>query len=141
MTIHPTALADQRQAACADALSRLKAAAAGPGARLSYEPDHPWLTEQLRLITLSLTIGGAKFCEHLNAHPASPRVVHAHAWTPGVLVCPDCTKFPYLIRDNTCDRCHRHSRRGLWTTIAAHGPVLFTYALCRTCHTEVDGPA
>ena len=142
MTTHPTAFADQIQAASTDALSRLQAAAARPGARLSHEPDHPWLTEQLQLITLALTLGGAKFCRHLDAAPANPRVVHAYAWSPGLLVCPACTWIAELVKtDDDCDRCHRISRVGLWTTVAAHGPTLFTYALCKACHTTVDGPA
>ena len=138
MTIHPTALADQLQAASADAVTHLHALADLIGGPAVYEPVHPWLIEQFERITFALTTGGAaRFCPHIGA---APRVVHAYAWAPGLLVCPGCTWLatPDAAESTTCDRCRRHVRL-LWSRFIANGPVILGYALCRTCTTEVDG--
>ncbi len=132
MSTHPTALADQVQAAGADAVRRLRQAATTPGARFTDEPAPPWLAEQFERLTLTLTLGGGRFCPHIGA---APRVVYAFAWAPGLMVCPACRWLatPTAAEDSTCDRCRRHAP-DLIPEVAAHGPVLFGYGLCRPCH-------
>lgn len=134
MTTHPTALADQIDAASADAARRLRhAASATPGARYTDGPAPDWLAEQFQRLTLTLTLGGGRYCKHLG--PA-PRVVHAFAWAPGLMLCPACRWLatPAPTENHTCDRCHHHVDTVI-PCLAAHGPVILGYGLCRACHT------
>lgn len=134
MNAHPTALADQIDAASAEAAHVLTAAADQPGTHLTHTTTGPWLAEQFARIDLALVSGQGMFCPHVHA---SPRVVFAFAWAPGLLVCPACRwlAIPTTTEDQTCDRCRRHADT-LHSTIAARGPVLFGYGLCPPCHTE-----
>jgi hypothetical protein len=134
----PTAMVDQLQAAGTDAATRLRAAGSQPGVRYGQYPVHPWLADQLTLISLALRAGTGRLCPHIG--PA-PRVVHAYAWAPGLLVCSACTALatPDAGEDTTCDRCHQPAER-LWSAIVAAGPILFGYGLCRPCHTTINSP-
>lgn len=131
---HPTAFADQLQAASADAHNRLKRAGHLP--RLTFTADPPvppWLHELFQHHCDALTGGQGRVCPHIG--PA-PRVVCAFAWTPGLLTCPGCRHLatPDTAEDNTCDQC-RQPADLLWPGIAQLGPILFAYGLCDTCHT------
>ena len=134
MTTHPTALADQLQAASDDAHRRMLRAGKLPQLRLTHSPDVPaWLSEAFDRHALALLSGQGHICPHVG--PA-PRVVCAFAWAPGLLTCPGCRWLatPTDAEDSTCDRCRRHAET-LYPTIAARGPILFGYGLCGTCHT------
>jgi hypothetical protein len=135
MTIHPTALADQLDAASADAERRLRRAAVTPGVQFSHTDTPAWLAEQFTRIDLALTTGHGRLCPHIGA---APRVVYAFAWAPGLLTCPACRWLatPTDAEDHICDRCRRHAGT-LYPTIAARGPVLFGYGLCHPCHTKL----
>ena len=138
MSTHPTALNDQIDAATADALRQLQQVGTIPGARISHTDTPAWLADQFAQIGLMLTSGQGRLCPHIAATPNSPRVVHAFAWAPGLLVCPACRWLaaPSDTEDSTCDRCRRHPRT-LYPTIAAAGPILFGYGLCISCHTTI----
>ena len=128
---HPIALADQLAAASADARHIL--VTAGTRAGVARVPDHPcpWLAEQAAVLMRSLRSPFARCCPHLGA---SPRVVHAAAWAPGVLACPACVGLlvPDATEDGTCDRCRQPAAR-LHAGVTAFGPILFGYGLCRSC--------
>jgi hypothetical protein len=133
MTTHPTALADQLQAASTDAHGRILRAGTLPQLRLTHRPNIPaWLTEAFDRHALTLLAGQGQVCAHVGS---TPRVVCAFAWIPGLLVCPACRTLatPNPTEDATCDRCRRHCRR-IWPGIAQVGPILFGYGLCQHCH-------
>lgn len=133
MTIHPTAYADQLQAATADARRRMRRAAHLPLLRLTPAAEHPaWMAAIIDRHALALLSGQGRTCPHLGA---GPRVALAFAWAPGLMVCGDCRAMatPSPVEEATCDRCRRHCRR-IWPGIAQHGPLLIGYGLCDTCH-------
>lgn len=135
MTTHPTALADQIQAASDDAHRRIVRAATLPQLRLTQTPDVPaWLREAFERHALALLSGQGRICAHVG--PA-PRVVCAFAWASGLLTCLACRALatPTATEDTTCDRCRRHCRQ-IWPGIVQVGPILFGYGLCRTCHRD-----
>ncbi|RZU51316.1 hypothetical protein EV385_3131 [Krasilnikovia cinnamomea] len=137
MSIHPTALADQLHAASTDAHHRLLRAAEHPWAKLTANPDTPpWLASLFQRHALALLGGHGRTCPHLGP---GPRVVHAFAWAPGLIVCPACRHLatPDPIEDSTCDRCRQHSER-VWAGIAQVGPILFGYGLCDACHHDTE---
>lgn len=130
----PTALADQLRAASADAARILRQAArAGRGTLATVA--RPWLAQQADALRRALDDRTARVCAHLTG---SPRIVHAAAWAPGILVCPACAwrLVPDPTEDATCDRC-RHPADPIHAGIVALGPVLLGYGLCTPCTTVV----
>src|SRR5207245_248311 len=127
------AIDDQLRAASAEANARLRRA--GRRYPLRYTDDQPapaWLTAALQRHAVAMFTGQARTCGHL---PATPGMVCAFAWAPGLLVCPACPELatPTGAEDMTCDRCRRPVGDPLWVAIAQFGPLLFGYGLCSDC--------
>jgi hypothetical protein len=129
-----TAYADQIHAASRDARRLIHAAAEHGGGTVTADQPPPWLVVHLARLGHAMTTGQGRICPHLGA---SPRVVLAAAWAPGLLVCPRCAYLltPTVAEDTTCDRCRRHIRH-IHPGAAAVGPILLVYGLCRSCHIE-----
>lgn len=137
---HPTALADQVEAAATDARRAITTAAAcGHVALIS--PESRWLRAQVTALARSLTTGRAKVCSHLNPNSA-PQVIHAAVWAPDLVVCGDCR---WLLtpatgaEDFTCDRCRMPVER-IHSGAVAAGPIVLGYGLCTPCLTTVTSP-
>lgn len=128
--LHPTAYADQLDAATADANRHLRATAAHTGGRLAHT-HAGWLADQAETLRRAMTDGTARVCRHIGP---SPRIAHAAAWAPGVLVCSSCIRLvmPDADEDGTCDRCRRPVLT-LHAGVVALGPVLLAYGLCGAC--------
>jgi hypothetical protein len=93
-----------------------------------------WLHTHARTLTEAIRSGTARSCPHLD----SPAIAYAAVWSPGLLVCIRCVGLlnPNPHEDTTCDRC-RHHADPIYLGVAAIGPVLLSYGLCRHCNTAV----
>lgn len=129
---NPTAYRDQIRAAGAHARRRLTDAHTHGLIEPDPAPPRRWLAEQYTILLTAIEDGTAQLCPH--AGRGGPRMLAAAAWSPGTLVCGDCTDQLDLNPDNrdTCDRCHQHART-LTGSIGAVGPLMFAYALCNPC--------
>lgn len=131
-TAHRTAQADQFHAAAADARRALTTIATAGGTKVTAGTDPTgWLTRQALEFFTALTGGTDRVCGHVGA---SPHVVHAAVWAPGLVVCPGCIHLltPTPTEDSICDRCRR-TVPTLYPAMAAVGPVLLAYGLCSPC--------
>jgi hypothetical protein len=126
----PTARADQLRAAAGHADTVLRSLATTPGARHVHGTPSTWLIQHAAVLLTALDSHTVKRCPHAGQ---SPQLLHAAVWAPGRLVCTAClpTLTPTPGTEHTCDRCHR--TRPLIPGIAALGPVLLIYGLCRQC--------
>jgi hypothetical protein len=127
-----TALLDQVHAAARQARTVLDKAAPYTGGSTQTPPRTPWLTAQLDTITDAILTGTATLCPHVDA---SPRLLLAAAWTPGVLACPSCYRHmltPTPGTETTCDRCGT-TDQPLHNIFLAAGPLILAYGLCPTC--------
>lgn len=74
-------------------------------------------------------------CPHIGATPA---VVKAAVWAPGLLACQVCartTLVPDPTEELTGDQCRRVVGL-LYAGLVAVGPVVLTYGRCHTCVTH-----
>lgn len=125
--MHPTAFADQFHAATRHAHSVLRTVADIDGNQPT--PEDPWITQQATALIKRLTTGRVRPCPHIGT---TPGVAHTAAWTPDRLHCLDCP-LPADPAGEACDHCGNHDPDGLYTGIAAVGPVLMHYGRCGTC--------
>lgn len=138
---HPTALADQCQAAERDAAGHLADIARATGAALGQLHTTPWLAAQIRAIYDSLADGDVYVCDHVVNGPCA---MLACLWAPGIVVCDQCAPTLLLATsaaaDTTCDRCHKAGQE-IHSTAIATGPLILAYGLCPACQARADSPA
>jgi hypothetical protein len=131
--IHPTARADQLDAAAAHARRVLTTAAKRGSAALDPNPPVRWLAKHAAEIRTAIEKRTVRACPHIGD---TPQLLFAAAWRPGHLVCLSC--LPALDPDPAeavrCDHC-RQAAPYLHGSVTALGPVLFAYALCPRCVT------
>jgi hypothetical protein len=140
----PTAVADQDQAAAADALRLLRFEAPFIGGEVT-ETAHADVPDWVRLPMLETYLGWcagkARTCLHSPA-PDRPEPVFATAWQPGLVVCSRCVQLTVLRpgsrRDRTCDRCGRvvagiEHGDGIFAGRLQYGPLLYAWGACSDC--------
>jgi hypothetical protein len=136
------ALADQHQAATADAERIALATAAdtdGVVERIAADEWHPWIAAIFDEINDTIAAGRMRMCPHLTN---SPQPVYISAWRRDVLLCPHC--MIHLCESLTptdaltCDRCTQHDPSGgLYPITVQNGSALIAFGLCDTCHTDL----
>jgi hypothetical protein len=102
------------------------------------EVQHPWIAEQVDELRSALLSGRAHICSHLRRRPQPG---FAFVQDVSTLRCGRCVVLmPPLsaVEDETCDRCERWHRDGLWSSAVAVGSVVLFVALCDRCHGETD---
>jgi hypothetical protein len=138
---HPTALADQTEAAAREADRATRALSATGRAHLNYlTAPTPWLAAKLAQLHAAIVDGTASGCAHLSD---GPRVAFAAVWAPGLLVCAHCAPLltPDAAEDSTCDKCRARVAL-IYPRSATLGPLIYAYGLCTGCaETEPDGHA
>ncbi|RAY13606.1 hypothetical protein DPM19_18175 [Actinomadura craniellae] len=138
---NPTALADQLSAATRHARATVTAVADQiPGGALTDGALIPWIREQIEALLTALFAGAGHVCPHLNHLGSAPQPAIAAAWAPERLTCNTCA--PTLLAapgDTTCDRCSRPTP-ALHVGAVAAGLIIFHFALCPDCATEIGIP-
>lgn len=135
----PTAVADQLKAAADQVRRGVERVRAAGELDVTETTPTPWLASQLAQLRDAINAGTARACPHLHG---GPRVVVAAAWSPGILVCQDCTPAlqPGPDEDTTCDRCRQHAPV-IHPAVAAFEHLLLTYGLCPQCAQTEDRAA
>jgi hypothetical protein len=142
----PTAALDQADAATADALSTVTAAArhlGADGVRGALPRDIPdWLRLGVLDAFAGYLTGRADTCRH-SPIASSPAPVFAAAWRPGVLSCQACCGYVFRLRahsdrDATCDSCgHRcagvDAEDPIFPSLVQLGPLVYQYGTCTDC--------
>jgi hypothetical protein len=126
------ALADQLEAAVADAAAGFDAQAVRLGRR---EGPSPFAEALVQLVVDTNDRDICVACPHLA--PDAPSVIYVWAAAPHLLLCQAChvSLGPQPAR---CDRCGNDSP-ALFTGEVLYGPLRISYGLCSPCRTDDMG--